>query len=229
MSVGSTLASLLTAVKANAAAVAVAGAVVVGGGAAAAAVATGAVHMPGHGTEATGTHTPDATTGAAARLAACSGHNGDATRLATVYGPMFAGDTKSAKDEICSLFVGSDGHAYGFGEIQQVLDIAAAIERSGDGGACLTKPLATPAPGKPADAGQPSATAPTQTASGTTMALIGTIMTDAKTTPLEQLARNCNVPHRPLDAGTGGGQGGQGGGKPEGTPGAKPTGTPGRP
>lgn len=223
MSAGSTLASLLTAVKANAAAVAVAGAVVVGGGAAAVAVTTGAVHLPAHGTEAT--HTPDATA-AAARLAACSGHNGDAQRLASVYAPMFGGDTKVATNDICSLFVGKDGHAFGFGEIQQVLDIAASVERHGNNSTCLTKPLATPDPGKPTNAGQPSFTAPAAAADGT-MALIGTIMTDAKTTPLEQLARNCNVPHQPDSAGTGGSGAGQGGGKPEGTPGAKPTGTPG--
>ncbi len=243
MSAGSTLGSLLTAVKAHAVAVAVAGVVVVGGGAAAVAATAGAGHLPSHTTDtpaASATHTAkaNATAGAAAREQACANHNGDAQRLAAVYSPMFAGDKRSAQDEICTLFAGSDGHAFGFGEIQQVLDIAATIERHGGSTACLTSPLPTATPGRPGDAGKPSFVAPTQAAPGATMALVATIMRDAQTTPLQQLAGNCNVPHRPgaagtgagTGSGTGGGQGnGQGSGKPEGTPGAKPTGTPGHP
>lgn len=230
MSAGSTLASLLTAVKANAAAVAVAGAVVVGGGAAAVAVTTGAVHLPGQRTEAT--HTPDATAGAAARLQACA-NNGDASRLADVYAPMFGGSKATATTDICKLFAGTT-HAYGFGEVQQMLDIAATIEHNGGSAACLSTPLATATPGKPGDAGQPSFTAPSSDES-TTMGLIDTIMKDnANGTSLAHLASNCSVPHRPGSAGTGSGTPdgqpeGTPGGKPTGTPGAKPTGTPGHP
>ncbi len=254
MASSSALATVLGALKGHAVAVAVASTVLVGGGAAAA-VATGTIHLPGQASAsaqdaatATHTHTPgaDATSGAAARQAACSQHNGDAQRLASVYGPLFKGDATSAQDEICTLFVGSDGHAVGFGEVQQMLDIAAAIETNKGTGACLTTPLAaSPAatPGKPADTGkpanvgQPSATIPTQAAPGTTMKLLLQIQQDAKTSPLAQLAANCGASLRPADAGTGTGTGNGNGNqgaatpaaKPTGTPDARPTGTPGHP
>jgi hypothetical protein len=238
MASSTAISTVLAALKGHAVAVAVASTVLVGGGAAAAAVATGKIQLPSQASShATGTHTPgaDATNGAAARQAACTQHNGDAGRLASVYAPLFTGDSKSAQDEICTLFVGSDGHAVGFGEVQQMLDIAAAIEaQSSPSTACLTTPLATATPGKPADAGKPSAAVPTQPSSGYTMGtVIPAIQTAATSTPLAQLAVGCGASRRPAPAGTGSDGSGQGqatpSARPTGTPGAKPTGTPGRP
>ncbi len=248
MASSSALATVLGALKGHAVAVAVAGTVLAGGTAAAAAVATGAVHLPTQASAsahdaASATHTPgaDAANGAAARKAACTEHNGDAQRLASVYGPLFKGDSASPQDEICTLFVGSDGHAVGFGEVQQMLDIAAAIEASKGTGSCLTTPLAASTPGKPSDtgkptdAGKPSATIPTQATPGTTMKLVQQIEKDAQSSSIEQLAANCGASFRPADAGTGAdnGSGNQGEATPEakptGTPDARPTGTPGHP
>ncbi len=236
MASSSALATVLGAIKGHAVSVAVASTVLVGGGAAAAAVATGAVQLPGQAsTHATSTKTPGAgaTNGAAARQAACTQHNGDAQRLASVYGSLFKGDKSSAQDEICSLCVGSDGHAVGLGEVQQMLDIAAAIEASNGSGTCLTKPVATATPGKPSDPGKPSASMPTQAAPGTTMALLQQIEAAATSSPLAQLAVNCGASLQPADAGSGSEGGSQGAAtpsaKPTGTPDAKPTGTPGRP
>lgn len=232
MAASSGLATALGALKAHAVAATVATTVLVGGGAAAAAVATGTVHLPGQATtHVTSTKTPgaNATDGADARLKACTQHNGDAERLASAYGPLFKGDSSSAQNEICTLFVGNDGHAVGFGEVQQMLDVAAAIEANHGTGACLTKPLAASTPGKPADtgkpsdAGKPSATIPTQAAPGTTMALIKQIQKDAATSSLAQLAANCGASMRPAIAGTST----DGGGHEQATPAAKPTGTPG--
>jgi hypothetical protein len=232
------ISTVLAALKGHAVAVAVASTVLVGGGAAAAAAATGKIHLPGQApSHATATHTPgaDATNGAAARQVACTQHNGDAGRLASVYASLFKGDAKSAQDEICTLFVGSDGHAVGFGEVQQMLDIAAAIEaQSSPSTACLTTPLPTATLGKPADAGKPSATAPTQPSIGYTLStVLPAIQTAAQKSPLAQLAANCGASSRPLDVGAGSTGGSQGqatpSAKPTGTPGAKPTGTPGHP
>lgn len=249
MASSSTLATVLGALKAHAVAVAVASTVLVGGGTAVAVVATGTVQLPGqqpttgrtaHPTEAAGAH---ATSGSAARQAACTQNNGDALRLASVYGPLFAGDVDSAgkpvsaQDEICTLFVGSDGHAVGFGEVQQILDIVAAIQAQGGSSACLTTPLAASTPGKPSDtgkpsdAGKPSATISAQATPGTTMALVQQIEQDAKTSSLPRLAVNCGATLRPAPAGTSNGSGPQDGAtpsaKPTDVPGGKPTGTPG--
>jgi hypothetical protein len=225
--------SVLAALKAHAVAVAVAGTVLVGGGAAAAAVTTGAVHLPGQASSAQSGHTPgaQATNGAAARQAACAQHNGDAQRLASTYAPMFGNSATDAQTEICTLFVGSDGHAVGYGEAQQMLDIAAAIEANNSNSACLTTPLSSSASGKPSGAGKPTAaTVPTATAAATNT-LLGTIQADAKGSSLAHLAANCGATVRPDGAGTSSGSGDQGeatpSAKPTDVPGGKPTGTPG--
>lgn len=215
MASGTGLAALLSTIKANAVAVAVAGTVVVGGGAAAVAVTTGAVHLPN---QASATHTPDSTDtadSAAARQAACTTHNGDATRLAQDYAPkLFGSDNAAAQKEICTLFVGTNGRAFGFGEVRQMLDIAAAVETSAKSNtsnkSCtlqFTAPTTTDA----------------QAQSTAADALLTQIMTTvAGGTPLQQIGENCGLTH---------GDNGQNGtgGKPAGTPGAKPTGTPGHP
>lgn len=234
MAAGTGLATALAAVKAHAAAVVI-GALVVGGGAAA--VATGAVQLPGassqhqtaHGA-AIKTESPSATeTGHSA--AACA-TNGDADRLAATFASMF--DSKdSAKQSICSLFVGADGHPLGFGEVQQTLEITAAIEANGGSTACLastdTHGQGTPTDkGKPTGtpgsaAGQPNFTVPTST-TATTMSLIKQVLgAEQHGVPLAQLAQSCDAGHATGNPGSGND------GRPTGTPGAKPTGTPGHP
>jgi hypothetical protein len=243
MASGSGLATALAALKGHAVAVAVVGTLVVGGGATAAAVATGTVHVPGVNAPQQSQNENGGTT---ARAAACA-NNGDAQRLAGIFAPMFDGKTANAQEQICTLFVGSDGHARGFGEIQQALEITAAIEHNGDdacltGGATHGTPTAHGTPttkGKPPTAGTPAAGQPTFTAppasSSATMAIITKVLDAADHgTPLAELAKLCGASHV-----TGGGDQGQPEGtpeakptgtpgeKPEGTPGAKPTGTPG--
>jgi hypothetical protein len=237
MASGSGLATALAALKGHAVAVAVVGTLVVGGGATAAAVATGAVQVPGVTTQQ---HTDNENGGTTARAAACA-TNGDAQRLAAIFAPMFDSKT-SAQDSICTLFVGTDGHARGFGEIQQALEITAAIERNGGDAACLTGTVSHGTPttkGKPPTAGTPAAGQPTFTAPAATTSATMKIVTkvlDAAGhgTPLAKLAEQCGASHV-----TGGGDQGQAEGtpeakptgtpgeKPEGTPSAKPTGTPG--
>jgi hypothetical protein len=197
------LGALLAAAKAHAAAVAVVGTVVVAGGAATLAVTTGALHLSGHQAEATPAG-HDGTDGSTARAQACTNHNGDAQRLASVYAPMFGGSATTAQNDICTLFVNSAaGHALGFGEVQKVLDIATTIEaKQGGSTACLTTPLPASGHGKPSDAGKPSFTVPSAS-EATTMGIVTSIVHDMQAgTPLEQLARNCDVPHRPGDAGS---------------------------
>jgi hypothetical protein len=216
MASGSGLATALAALKGHAVAVAVVGTLVVGGGATAAAVATG--HVPGVNTS------QQDNGGTTARAQACA-NNGDAQRLATIFAPMF--DTPSAQDSICTLFVGTDGHARGFGEIQQALEITAAIEQNGGDEACLTSSASHGTPttkGKPPTAGTPATGQPTFTApsssTSVTMGIVAKVFDAAQQgTPLGQLAQQCGAAHV-----TGGGDQGQ---QPEGTPGAKPTGTPG--
>jgi hypothetical protein len=219
MASGGGLATALAALKGHAVAVAVVGTLVVGGGATAAAVATGAVHVPG-------VNTSQDNGGTTARAQACA-TNGDAHRLADIFAPMFGGDKAVAQDNICTLFVGADGHAVGFGEIQQALEITAAIEQNKGDDACLSGDATHGTPttkGKPETAGtpatgQPSFTAPTSSA-GATMTIVHKVLdTAAQGTPLGKLAEQCGATHV-----TGGGDQGQ---QPEGTPGAKPTGTPG--
>jgi hypothetical protein len=222
MASGSGLATALAALKGHAVAVAVVGTLVVGGGAAAAAVATG--HVPGVNTA----HDNGGTT---ARAAACA-NNGDAQRLAVIFAPMFGGDTAKAQDNICTLFVGADGHARGLGEIQQALEITAAIEQNGGDEACLASDSSrgTPTPhgtpttkGKPPTAGTPAAGQPTFTApsatTSVTMGIVAKVFDAAQQgTPLGKLAQQCGATHV-----TGSGDQDH----PEGTPEAKPTGTPG--
>lgn len=246
-------ATVLTALKAHLAAVAIGATVVVGGGAAAAAVATGAIHSPAQASStAHADKTPDAQAthgaqGETARANACA-NNDDAKHMASVYANMFrpaSGSGKSAEQtaqaDICAFFAGSDGHAVGFGEIRQALDIAAAIEMNmaskhsdtATASACLA---ADPATGNSADAGnsatsgQPSFTAPTAD-EATTLGILKSVFDKmSHGTPLAQLARACGVPAAPGTAGSGGSSSGDNGGahgKPTGTPGARPTGTPG--
>src|SRR5258707_429149 len=83
-------------------------------------------HNDGKATEAPDKATP--------HTAAACANSGDAARLAAIFAPMFGGGTSgtsAAQTEICTLFVGSNGHAFGFGEVQQVLEITAAIEANG--------------------------------------------------------------------------------------------------
>jgi malic enzyme len=217
MASGTGLAALLSAVKANAVAVAVAGTVVVGGGAAALAVTTGAVQLPG---QASATHTPDTdgtSDSAAARQNACMTQNGEASTLAQDYAAkLFGKDQAAAQKEICTLFVGTDGRAFGFGEVRQMLDLAVAVETS-------TKSNTTN------KACTLTFTAPTTTDAAAQVtavdALLNKIMQAvASGTPVEQLNHDCGVTHGDANNGNSGN-----GAKPTGTPGARPTGTPGRP
>ena len=236
MAAGTGLATALAALKAHAAAVAVIGTLVVGGGAAA--VATGAVTLPGASaqhqtTHNDATHTASSTEAATGNTAAACAASGDTQRLVAAFAPMF--DSKaSAQQSICSLFVGSDGHTLGFGQIQQALEITAAIESNGGSTACLTGP-ATHGQGTPTDKGkptgtpgsnnngQPSFSAPTAT-TATTMSLVKRVLDTAQSgTPLAQLAQSCGAGQVTGNPSAGSGPTGQ----PEGTPGAKPTGTPG--
>lgn len=234
MASGTGLAAALAALKAHAAAAVVIGTVVVGSGAVAA-VATGAVQLPGASTHQQSPHgdaTETASGTASAHTAAACAASGDAQRLADTFAPMF--DSKaSAQQSICTLFVGTDGHTLGFGEVQQVLEITAAIEQNGGATACLAGADAhgqgTPATkGKPegtpgAQGGQPSITVPTST-TATTMSLAKQVL-DATShgTPLASLAQSCGAGHVTGNPGSGST------GRPTGTPGAKPTGTPGHP
>ncbi len=226
MAAGSTtLSTLLAGLKAHAGAAAVAGAVVVGGGAAAAAVATGAVHLPQGNSSAPSTAT---------QIANCASHNGDAASLAGTYKSMFGGNTATATTDICTIFVGTSGRHFGFGEVRQILDIAAAIEVSGSD-ACLTsasssssstdhgKPTATPSrsggdhgrptvtPGSSSgdhggSTGQPTLKIPSASAS-TTMADVQAILkADPQGTPLARLAQACGAPVGTDSSSSGGSQ-----------------------
>lgn len=236
MASGTGLAAALAALKAHAAAAVVIGTVVVGSGAVAA-VATGAVQLPSATTRQLSSHgnatqTASETTSATAHSAAACAASGDAQRLANAFAPMF--DSKaSAQQSICTLFVGTDGHPLGFGEVQQVLEITAAIEVNSGSTTCLAGAGAhgkgTPATkGKPSDTpgaqgGQPSITVPTST-TATTMSLAKQVLDAAHHgAPLASLAQSCGAGHVTGNAGSGTT------GRPTGTPGAKPTGTPGRP
>lgn len=238
MASGSGLATALAAVKAHAVAVTVIGALVVGGGGAAAAVATGMVHVPGISGQQTGSGNQTAQ-----RAQACA-NNGDASRLAAIYAPMFGGSTTDAQAEICKLFSGSGGHTYGLGEVQLILETTAAIERSGGSSTCLTtapthgQPTETGKPANPGNsgsagtpaAGQPNASIPSANATDTETIIGKVIAADGHGTPLAQLARNCGAtptignPNGGADTGQ---PTGTPDGKPTGTPGARPTGTPG--
>lgn len=246
MASGSGLATALAALKAHAVAATVVGALVVGGGAATVAVTTGTVHVPGVNTHSQATKT-DAD--AASRATACAS-NGDATRLAGIFSPMFGGDKTLAQKDICSLFVGTNGHGLGLGEVQQALEITAAIEKSGSN-ACLT---AAPDHGQPTTNGKPPTAGTPQSGNGndkgsqgsgqttfsapqesatTTMGIVSKVLdADGHGTPLAQLAKNCgavSATGNTSDNGnTGNGDNGNdGNGHPNGTPTAKPTGTPG--
>lgn len=240
MAAGTGLATALAALKAHAVAVGVIGTLVVGGGAAAA-VATGAVQLPGASSQhqtshVDATHTASSTEAATGHTAAACAASGDTQRLVDAFSPMF--DSKdSAQQSICSLFVGSDGHVLGFGEVQQALEITAAIEGNGGSTACLTgtdmhgkgtpttkgKPTGTPGTA----GGQSSFTAPTST-TATTMSLVKQVLDASQHgVPLARLAQNCGAGHVTGNPGSGSGSGTPD--QPEGTPGAKPTGTPGHP
>jgi hypothetical protein len=237
MASGSGLATALAAIKGHAAAAAVIGTLVVGGGAATVAVTTGAVEVPGISTHHTGDDNQ-----ATPRAQACT-TNGDAARLAAIYAPMFGGSTTGAQQAICKLFTGSGGHAYGLGEVQQILETTAAIERNGNT-SCLTASSAHGQPtqtGKPADpghsgsagtpaAGQPSATIPSSSTKDTTGIIDQVTGAAQHGTPLAQLAHDCGATPTTGNP-SGGTDHGQPtttpGAKPSETPGAKPTGTPG--
>jgi hypothetical protein len=234
MASGSGLATALAALKGHAVAVAVVGTLVVGGGATAAAVATGAVHVPGATTQQhSQNENANENGGTTARAAACP-NNGDAQRLAGIFAPMFDGKAANAQEQICTLFVGANGHARGFGEIQQALEIAAAIEHNGGDEACLTSATTHGTPttkGKPPTAGTPAAgqstfTAPSATTSDTMKVVTKVLDAADHGTPLAELAQRCGATHV-----TGGGDQehpeGTPDAKPTGTPGARPTGTPG--
>jgi hypothetical protein len=159
---------------------------------------------------------------AAARAQACGQHNGDATRLADTYFPMFDGSKTTAQQDICAAFVDAGGHAFGFGEIQRMLDIIATIEKNGGSTACVS---AVSAPGNAGRAGTPGSAsspgpegtpgAPTTTpgsssqspwivpsaSSSMTMGVL-TVIQDALDhgTTLEQIVRSCHVPGRPASA-----------------------------
>jgi hypothetical protein len=141
------------------------------------------------------------------------------------------------------------------GQVQQVLEITAAIERPGGSNTCLTtsaahgKPTETGKPsdpGKPANpgnagtpaAGQTNAAIPSANTTDTNTIIGDVIAADAHGTPLAQLARNCGAtpttgnPDGGTDTGAptttpGAHPNETPGAKPTGTPGAKPTGTPG--
>lgn len=232
MAAGTGLATALAALKGHAVAVAVVGTLVVGGGAAAVAVTTGTVQLPGATTQH-GAHGKATETVTGHTSAACA-NSGDAQRLANLFGPMFD-SADSAKQSICTLFVGSDGHAVGFGEVQQSLEITAAIEANDGATDCLTGPGAhgqgTPTThGRPTgtpglQGGQPSFSVPTST-TATTMDIVSQVLAaEHHGTPLALLAQSCGA------AQAMGNPGSSSSGKPTGTPGsgAKPTGTPGRP
>jgi len=229
MASGSGLATALAALKGHAVAVAVVGTLVVGGGATAAAVATGTVHVPG-------VNAPQQDNGGTTARAAACASNGDAQRLATIFAPMFAGDAAKAQEQICTLFVGADGHAVGFGEIQQALEITAAIEHNGGDDACLTGGATThgtpTTKGKPPTAGTPAAgqqtfSAPSATTSET-MTIVDKVFDAAQQgIPLGQLAKQCDAIHVTSEGDEGQKPEGTPEAKPTGTPGAKPTGTPG--
>lgn len=244
MALGTGLATALTAVKGHAVAAAVIGTLIVGSGAAAV-VATGAVHLPTARSQQQTSHggateTARATEAATAHTAAACAASGDTQRLVNAFAPMF--DSKdSAQQSICSLFVGSGGHTLGFGEVQQALEITAAIEENGGSTACLAGTVAhgqggTPAQGKPTSTpgsggGQPNFIAPTST-TATTMGLVKQVLDAVQHgTPLARLAQNCGAGHVTGNPGSGttGQPTGTPGAKPTGTPGAKPTGTPGHP
>jgi hypothetical protein len=144
-----TVGTLLATLKAHAAAVALASTVVVGGGAAALA-ATGHLDLPGNG-KSDNNGAPSAAT----QAAQCAGHNGDAENLAATYKSMFGGSATTATKDICTIFVGTSGRHYGFGEVRQILNIAAAIENKGGADACLS---AMSEPGNSGNAGTPPAT-----------------------------------------------------------------------
>jgi hypothetical protein len=235
-----TLSTLLAGLKAHAGAAAVAGTVLVGGGAAAAAVATGAVHIP----QGNNTGAPSAAT----QIANCAGHNGDAANLAKTYKSMFGGDANTATTDICTIFVGTGGRHFGFGEVRQILDIAAAIENNGGSTSCLDnvgtsgsvsdhgKPTETPGKGGSGDHGRPTVTPgsgsgdhsgstgqPTLTipsaSAGDTMNLVNAIeKADAKGAPLARLAQSCGAPVGADSTGSG-----SDGNKPDGTPEATET------
>jgi hypothetical protein len=252
------LATALAALKTHAAATAIIGTLVVGGGAATVAVATGAVHMPGSAPQTQGStqqpsgadHAHGTATAGAQRAQACTS-NGDAARLAAIYAPMFGNAQSTAQHDICTLFAGSGHQVLGLGQVQLMLETAAAIERNGGNAGCLAAapangqptPTGKPAnPGKPDSAGTPAAgqvgaqatTVPSASASDTET-IIGAILKADPTgngTPLAQLARACGA-----TATTGNPNGGAGdgppttvpGGEPTHTPGARPTSTPGHP
>jgi pilus assembly protein FimV len=247
MASGSGLATALAAIKAHGVAVTILGALVVGGGGAAAAVATGAVHVPGISGQQTGSGNQTTQ-----RVQACA-DNGDVARLAAIYAPMFGGSTADAQTEMCTLFSGSGGHAYGLGQVQQILEITAAIERSGGATGCLTTSAVHGQPtetGKPSDpgkptnpgnsgsagsagtpaAGQPNTAIPSAATTDTNTIIGNVIASDAHGTPLAQLARNCGAtpttgnPDGGVDTG---GPTTTPGAKPSETPDARPTGTPG--
>ncbi len=212
MASGSTLSTLLAGLKAHAGAAAVAGAVVVGGGAAAAA-ATGHLHL---GNDTSDKGAPSAAT----QVASCASHNGDAENLAATYKSMFGGDATTATKDICTIFVGTGGRHYGFGEVRKILDIAAAIENKGSS-ACLSatsasgssdsgdhgKPTATPGKsggdhGRPTatpgnssgDHGQPSLKIPSASAADT-MANVQSILSHVdQGVSLAKLAQSCGAP-----------------------------------
>ncbi len=159
---------------------------------------------------------------ATARAQACSQHNGDATRLADTYFPMFDGSKTTAQQDICAAFVDAGGHAFGFGEMQRVLDIIATIEKNGGSTACVT---AVSTPGHSGSAGTPGKTSspgpqrtpgkPTTTpgsgnqsswtvpsaSSSETVGILKQIQ-DAldKGARLEQLVQSCHVPAQPASA-----------------------------
>jgi hypothetical protein len=247
------LATALAAIKAHALAATVIGAVVVGGGAATAAVATGTVQVPGIA-HTTGSDTGSSNDNATPRATACA-TNGDASRLAAIYAPMFSSQT-DAQTTICALFAGTFKGAngkvvgpFGMGQVQLILETTAAIEsqKSAD---CLTSATAHGRPtqtGKPADpghsgsAGTPAAgqgnpssgAVPATSNTTTTDTDIGEVIAgDGHGTPLAQLAQRCGAVTATgnPDAGssathTPGDQSSNH--EPTKTPGAEPTGTPG--
>src|SRR5262252_3241863 len=135
MAAGRVLSTALAAVRAHAAAATVVGVVLVTGGTAAAAMAINAIHHPGQSTaQHDQQHQRDDQDNDRAK--ACA-DNGDAKHLAATYAPMFDSSAQKAQDAICAIFVNKDGgHAIGFGEIRQALDIAATIESNGGSTAC---------------------------------------------------------------------------------------------
>jgi hypothetical protein len=247
------LATALAAIKAHAVAASVIGALVVGGGAATAAVATGTVQVPGISSHSTGSNT-GSSNDATPRATACA-TNGDASRLAAIYAPMFSSKT-DAQTTICDLFAGTfkgvNGKAegpYGLGQVQLILETTAAIEsqKSAD---CLKSSTAHGQPtqtGKPADPGhsgstgtpaagqgnQSNSTVPSAGDTTTTDNYISDVVAaDPHGASLAQLAHQCGAVTATgnPDAGsaateTPGDQSSDH--EPTHTPGAEPTGTPG--